>query len=207
VPADSHRTKPEHGVETRAALVRVARDLFAERGYHAVALESVCTAAGVTRGALYHHFAGKEELFKAVCEELATEVSAHLVAVAAKQPDPAARLRAGCLAFVDACGDPAVRQILLSDAPSVLGWQMLREIDGRHGLGLLKSTLQAAADSGAIMPLPVDIVAHLLVAALTEAAMVTHTAGNPTRARQDARTAIQRILDGVAASPKAGHSR
>jgi AcrR family transcriptional regulator len=195
-----HRTRPEHGEQTRAALLEAARELFASEGYAAVALQQVCDRAGVTRGALYHHFAGKDELFCAVCEEVADDVSRRVLELVAPEPDPWSRLRVGCLSFLDVCADPAVRQILLSDAPSVLGWEAFREIDARHGLGLLKAALRAAIDAGAIEPAPVDALAHLLVGALNEAAMVVARAPAPDRARREAAEGVERMLAGIAGS-------
>jgi len=195
-----HRTRPEHGEQTRAALLGVARELFANEGYGAVALDEVCARAGVTRGALYHHFSSKEELFRAVCEEVAGEVSQRLLEAGARESDAWGRLRAGCLCFLDLCADEAVRRILLSDAPSVLGWEEFREMDGRHGLGLLRGALQAAIDAGAIEPAPVDALAHLLVGALNEASMVIARSSDPDRARREAAEGVERMLAGIAGS-------
>ncbi len=195
-----HRTRPEHGEQTRAALLGVARELFANEGYGAVALDEVCARAGVTRGALYHHFSSKEELFRAVCEEVAGEVSERVLEAGARESDPWGRLRAGCLCFLDLSADEAVRQILLSDAPSVLGWEEFREMDGRHGLGLLRGALQAAIAAGAIEPAPVDALAHLLVGALNEASMVVARSPDPDRARREAAEGVERMLAGIAGS-------
>jgi AcrR family transcriptional regulator len=196
--AQPHRTKPEHGEETRSNLVAIARPLFAAQGYAGVALQDVCDRAGVTRGALYHHFAGKDALFRAVCEDVAGDLTRRVVAVASGEPDAWSRLRAGVDAFLDASTEPAVRQVLLSDAPSVLGWAAFREIDGRYGLGLLRVGLQAAMDEGAIAPGPVDALAHLVVGALNEASMVVAQAPDTERARRDAAVGVQRMLDGLA---------
>ena len=193
-----HRTKPEHGAQTKAELVAVARELFALRGHAGVALKEVSDRAKVTRGALYHHFPGKDSLFRAVCEQVAEEVSQRLIARAAREPTAWARLEAGCLAFLDECARPDVRQILLTDAPAVLGWEAFRELDGRHGLGLLKAGLQSAIDEGAVAPLPPDTLAHMLVAALNEAGMVVARAKDPQAARQEAVLSIRRLLRGIA---------
>jgi AcrR family transcriptional regulator len=195
-----HRTTPAHGEETRAKLVGVATDLFAEHGHAAVSMEQVCSRAAVTRGALYHHFAGKDDLFLAVCEQVAARVTDHVVEAARRQPDAWSRLVSGCGAFLDACDDQRVRQILLTDAPSVLGWAKFRELDARHGLGLLRAGIQAAMDEGFVEPGPVDAFAHVLVAALDEAAMVMSRAASPTRARSDAMVAISRVLAGISGS-------
>ncbi len=195
-----HRTTPAQGEETRALLVDVATELFAVHGHAAVTTEQVCSRAAVTRGALYHHFAGKDDLFRAVCEQVAAAVTDQVIQAARREPDAWARLQSGCLAFLDACTDQGVRQILLTDAPSVLGWASFREMDARHGLGLLRAGIQAAMDQGSIEPGPVDVLAHMLVAALDEAAMLIGRAASPAAARHQATLAINRILAGIAGS-------
>jgi AcrR family transcriptional regulator len=197
-PRREHRTTPAQGEETRTRLVETARELFAARGYAGVSMEQVCTRAEVTRGALYHHFAGKDDLFRAVCEDVAVTVTGQLLEAASRHSDAWLRLREGCQAFLVACGDRGVRQILLTDAPSVLGWASYRELDARHGLGLLRAGIQAAMEAGAVQAGPVDLVAHMLVAALDEAAMVIGRATEPEAARRDAALVIDRILAGIA---------
>jgi AcrR family transcriptional regulator len=202
VPGETreHRTTPAQGEETRAKLVDVAVRLFAAQGHAGVTMEQVCAGAEVTRGALYHHFSGKDDLFRAVCEQVAATLTGQVLQAARSQPDAWSRLQTGCLAFLDACTDQGVQQILLTDAPSVLGWAGFRELDARHGLGLLRAGIQAAVDEGAIEPGPVDTLAYLLVAALDEAAMLVATAASPAAARQEAALIITRILAGVAGS-------
>ena len=194
-----HRTKPEHGDQTKATLLAIGRELFARQGHAGVALQELCDRAGVTRGALYHHFAGKDELFRAVCEQVAREVSQRLIDQAAREPTAWSRLQAGCAAFLDECARPEVQQILLTDGPAVLGWQAFRELDSRHGLGLLKAGLQSAIDEGAVPSvLPVETAAHLLVGALNEASMVIARADDTQAARDDAMHGIRRLLAGIA---------
>ena len=199
-----HRTTPAQGEETRARLVETARELFAARGYAGVSMEQVCKRAEVTRGALYHHFAGKDDLFRAVCENAAGTLTDQVIEAARSYPDAWSRLREGCRAFLDACSGQGVRQILLTDAPSVLGWASFRELDARHGLGLLRAGIQAAMDSGAIQAGPVDLIAHMLVAALDEAAMVIGRATDPDAARRDAALVIDRILAGITGERRSG---
>jgi AcrR family transcriptional regulator len=181
-------------------LLTVATELFASQGHADVSMEEVCAGAAVTRGALYHHFAGKDDLFRAVCEQVAGMLTDQVLQAARRQSDAWSRLRSGCQAFLDACDDQRVRQILLTDAPSVLGWARFREMDARHGLGLLRTGIQAAMDEGAIELGPVDAIAHLLVAALDEAAMLIGRARQPTAARREALLVIDRMLTGFAGS-------
>jgi AcrR family transcriptional regulator len=196
----AHRTTPAQGEETRAQLVAVATDLFASQGHAGVNMEQVSSGAAVTRGALYHHFGGKDDLFQAVCEQVAAAVTEQVLEAARRHPDAWSRLLAGCRAFIDACDDQRVRQILLTDAPSVLGWARFRELDARHGLGLLRAGIQAAMDEGSMEPGPAETLAHLLVAALDEAAMLIGQAERPAAARRDALLVIDRILGGFAGS-------
>src|SRR5271154_5485497 len=136
----------QHSASTRAALLRVARRLFAEQGYTATATEEVVRRARVTRGALYHHFRDKQDLFKAVLDDEQVKLAASIKAVAARETDPWRALMAGCHAFLDACLDSSVQQILLIDAPAVLGWEGCREADAMYYLESVKAAIQAAID-------------------------------------------------------------
>jgi AcrR family transcriptional regulator len=190
------RRQAERSETTRAALVGAARGLFAERGYSGVGTEEIVRNAGVTRGALYHHFAGKRELFAAVYEQIEAEL-AERIAAGALQTGAAAPLtamRKGTEILLDACTEPEVQQIALLDGPSVLGWDRWREIAGRYGLGLIEATLQAAIEAGAIDRQPVRPLAHVLMGALDEAAMLVARAEDPGLARAEVGRTIDALL-------------
>src|SRR6266446_5965925 len=157
--------KEEQTEATRRALIKVARRLFSERGYAETATEEIVKRARVTRGALYHHFRDKQDLFKSVLHEEEQQLARKIATVAMKETDPWQRLLAGSRAFLDACLDSAVQQIVLIDAPAVLGWAGFREIDDAYFLGAMKSTLQAAMDSRVIASQPLDPLAHILFGA------------------------------------------
>ncbi|HEV2376102.1 MAG TPA: TetR/AcrR family transcriptional regulator [Streptosporangiaceae bacterium] len=193
----AHRTTPAQGEQTKALLVAAAREMFAEHGYSGVAMEDVCARAEVTRGALYHHFPGKDGLFLAVCEQVAADVTTQVAAAAQQKPDAWSRLVAGCHTFLEVSAEDDVRQILLSDAPSVLGWARLRELDARHGLGLLTLAIQQATDEGAIEPGPVHTLASMLVSALNEAALLIGRSATPKKAQVEAVHALDRLLAGL----------
>src|SRR5215467_9053047 len=167
------RTKHDLRSEaTRRQLVTAARALFGARGYADVGTEEIVRAAGVTRGALYHQFRDKADLFAAVAEELESEIAGRIaVGVADLATDPLQTLRTGARLFLDACAEPQVERIILLDAPSVLGWQAWRDMAGRYGLGLVQLALQSAMDAGAIVPQPVAPLAHILTGALNECAL------------------------------------
>jgi AcrR family transcriptional regulator len=193
------RTQAERTEATRAALIAAARRLFADRGYADVAMEEVVAAAGVTRGALYHHFGGKRELFEAVFEQVEQEITEDIAAKALSGRDPLDALRAGTRAFLDHCLDPEMQRIALLDAPAVLGWERWREIGGRYGLGLTEATLAAGIEAGVIAPLAPRPLAHLLMGALDEAAMAVARADDPEAAREEMVTVLDGLLDGLTA--------
>src|SRR5712692_850125 len=135
----------ERSETTKRELLRIARELFAERGYARTTLDEVAERAGATKGALYHHFNDKLELFRAVFEELEKEMSDQIIAAAATAGDDVLeQMRRGVGAFLEAASAPAQRRICLIDGPSVLGWETWREIDEQYGFGLTKGILQAA---------------------------------------------------------------
>lgn len=193
------RTQAERSESTRAALIEAARSLFAERGYAGVGTEEIVRAAGVTRGALYHHFDGKLELFAAVYEKIEAELAERIAAgaLAANPDSPLEAMRAGAEMFLAACTEPEAQRIVLLDGPSVLGWDRWREIAAEHGLGLIEASLQAAIDAGAIEPQPVRALAHVLMGALDEAAMLVARAADPDTARAEVKGALDLLLDGL----------
>jgi AcrR family transcriptional regulator len=142
--------KAEQAAATRGKLVAVARDLFATQGYAATSTEAILAAAGVTRGALYHHFADKQALFAQVCEDLHAEAEQVIETDAGAQASAFDGLVAGCLGFLDFMVRPDVRRILILDAPSVLGWEAWNEMDRRHGFGLLIEGVREAVAEGTL---------------------------------------------------------
>jgi AcrR family transcriptional regulator len=189
--------KARQSEATRAALVEAARALFAERGYAGVGTEEIVQRAGVTRGALYHHFDGKEDLLRAVMHDLARELAQASATAALAETDQWRQILAAVGAFLDACTDRAIQQIMMTDAPSVLGWEEWRRIDTEHGLGLVKASLDAAMESGLIARQAVDPLAHLVVGALDEAAMYIARAPDSARARREMGASIERMLHGL----------
>jgi AcrR family transcriptional regulator len=192
-------TKAGQTAATRAKLEEIARALFGARGFEAVSAEELVAQADVTRGALYHHYNGKEGLFAAVVENLMRELHGRLARGAGGQGDPLKALRHGVSLFLDACLEPSVQQILLIDAPAVLGWQRWREMDAKYGMGLLKQALSAAVAAGSLRQLDVDMSAHLLLGALNEAAMLIPRAQNPAKARKAAELTLVALIDGCRA--------
>jgi AcrR family transcriptional regulator len=184
----------ERGQATRAHLVDVATRLFAAHGYDGTSIEAVLADAGVSRGSLYHHFPGKDALFLAVLEGVGARIGAQAADIMRDARDPVAALRAGCLAWIRLAGDPVVQQIMLIDAPAVLGWQRWRELDEQN-LGELRAALTYAAEAGSIERRHVDMFAHIVLAAANEVAMMIARADDPAAALSAGESAVAEFLD------------
>lgn len=191
----TRRTQAERSAATRAALLGAARTLFAEKGFAATGREEIVEAAGVTRGALHHHYGAKMQLFRAVYEVLEHEIMTKVATAAAGGATPTEQLRLGSLAYLDAAMDPAVQRVCLIDGTSVLGWEVRAEISGNLALGMVQDVLRAAMDAGEIDPQPVDALAHVLLAALHEAVLLVARADDQAAARAEVGVIVERVLD------------
>jgi AcrR family transcriptional regulator len=187
--------RAERGEATRRHLVETATRLFAERGYEATPIELVLAEAGVSRGALYHHFVSKEALFEAALD--ATQAGVAVRDAARRAGDPLGALRAGCATWLALARDPVVRRIVLLDAPGVVGWERWREIDQRHSLGAVTASLRALASEGRLTRALVDVHAHVLLAALTEVALLIAQADDPEAATERGEAVVERLLSGL----------
>jgi AcrR family transcriptional regulator len=190
-------TKAAQSEATRARLLAAARALFADRGYAHVGTEEIVRAAGVTRGALYHQFADKRDLFAAVFEELEGELILEAANRMVGLDDPLEAMKAACRGWLEACARPQAQQIVLLDAPAVLGYETWREIGERHGLGAVMAAVQAAIDAGALEPQPVRPLAHVLVGALDEAALYVARAEDPKTALSEMDGVLSRMVDSL----------
>jgi AcrR family transcriptional regulator len=185
----------ERGAATRERLIGAARRLFGERGYEATSIQLVLSRAGVARGALYHHFDSKEALFDAVLEEIVAEVAEQAAnAARAAGTDPVANLRAASNTWLEVALDTDIQRITLLDAPAVVGWKRWRELDEQHTLGGLKQTLQRIADDGRLPPESVDVLAHMILAAVAEAALLIARADDPRAALREGKAAVDTLL-------------
>ncbi len=197
--SDPTGSKAGRAEATRAELMSAARELFAERGYAEVGTEEIVRRARVTRGALYHHFRDKRDLFRAVHREVERELSQRVAGALDPSKDPFELLVAGMRTFLDACTDPAVMQISILDAPAVLGWREWRDIGTEYGLGIVIFGLQSAMDAGAVGRQPVAPLAHLVLGALSEAAMLIANAVDARAAREEVEGPLLALLEGLRA--------
>jgi AcrR family transcriptional regulator len=197
------RTQAERSAATQRALITAARRLWGERGYAEVSTPEIAQAAGVTRGALYHQYADKAALFRAVIEAMDQEILDRLEAtVAAAQPKtPADTMHAMADAWLDIAGEPEVQQLMLLDAASVIGWREYREMSQNNSVERAEQLLQAAIEAGELRPQPLRPLALVVLGALEEAAMYLAGAEDPEQARDEVRAVIRDLIDGLLTGP------
>ena len=202
----TRRTQAERTAATRAVLIDAARKLFADKGFADVSTAAIVAAAGVTRGALYHQFEDKAELFAAVYEEVERDLVADIARqiMAGEPPGPLEAMRLGARLFLDRCSAPDVARIVLIDAPAVLGWERWRAVGVKYGLGVIEGMLAQAIAQGAIPDQPVRPTAHVLLGALDEAALFVSRASDPEQARRDMEAVSERLIGGIAGGQAAG---
>ena len=194
---DVKTRKAEQSEATRAALIAAGRELFASRGFADTATEEIVQRAGVTRGALYHHFKDKTDLFRAVVEQIEGEVTAKTGEAALNAGGVWEGIVAAVNRFLDECLDPGIRRVVLIDAPSVLGLTAWRKIERDYGLALISMAIETAMSEGLIERRPVEPLAHIVAGAINEAALTIGAADDPVQARKDVGDALLMFLNGL----------
>lgn len=196
-------TRGDKAEATRKDLIESAHRLFGSRGYSNVSLNEIVAASGVTKGALYHHFpGGKQDLMEAVYAQVEADFSQMLVdeilpTLGEDEIDPLDVMEQAIVVTLDASLDPELQQIVLIDAPSVLGWKRWREIADEHSLGLVKGLLAAGNESGSMLPLPTDTLANLLMAALSQSMLMVGQAEDKDVAKEEATATMKALINGL----------
>ena len=190
-------TRTMQAKASREKLRRRARQLFATMGYANATMEDLVRTTGLTKGALYHHFGDKEGIFRAVVEDLESELADAVARTIETETDPWIRLEVACRAYLDVSFRPDVERILVLDAPSVLGWYEWCEIDKRYGVAMFDETLRRAMAAGAVAIQPTETLAQVLLGALNVAARV---AANQSDDREAVWPAVARLLSGLKTS-------
>ena len=199
--------KAEQSRETQDRLLKAAKDLFTTKGYAGAAMEDLVARAGMTRGALYHQYKDKRDLFRAVFEAAEGELGLRIAAGVGTETDPWEQLRAGARVFLACALDPAIRQIVLIDGPSVLGWDEWRRIDSQYSLGMVRAVFEINIAAGNVLAQPVEPLAHLIVGALNEAALAVASAAEPTKAVDEFAASMDRVLDALRTTARAAEAR
>ena len=189
------RSQPERPAATTRALMESTAELFASAGYSDTQLDDVVRNAGVTKGGLYDHFEGKADLFRAVFEHEQGRLAKVVSEAYKRQRDPWKGFFAGCRALLEAQLDPRVQRVMLLDAPSVLGWEQMREIGSRYCLRLVKQGLEEAIAAGKIASRPVEPLAHMVFGAVCEGSMMVARADDQRAAAKSVLTELSILLD------------
>ena len=195
--AENPPLRAEHSSATRSAIVESARRLFAERGFAAVSIEDIVRQARVTRGALYHHFRDKRDLFAVVTEEVERDVTQKVLDQAELENDALAEMLRGTGKFLDLCTEQEVRQITIVDGLAVLGYETHHEIHSRYGLALVRGALTLLAEQKRLKPELVEPLSHLVFGAVLEAAMAVGKSEDPAAEQERYRLALEEMLRGV----------
>jgi AcrR family transcriptional regulator len=201
--------KVRQGEATREALIGAARHLFGTRGYADTSLDAIVATAGVTKGALYHHFLGKKELFEAVFEQVKRELSSQIASAlqsyrnasrpGAPSDDPWTGIVAACRTYIEIHTDPAVERIVLLDARAVLSPDAWRRVDGQWGAVMFRGAFRRAINRGVFVSLPLKPLAMIVTGALAEACLLVADAEDPEAAREEALAVVLQLLEGLRA--------
>jgi AcrR family transcriptional regulator len=195
----ARRTQADRSAATRDALVTAARGLFAGQGFAEVPTDAIVTAAGLTRGALYHQFADKTALFEAVLVAVETDIATRLAGevAAAGISDPVEALRHAVRTWLDICAEPEIHRIALVDGPSVLGWTRWRELCQEHVFGLVEVLLTRGMEAGRVREQPVRPLTHVLMGASDEAGLYVAEAADRPQARAQMIALLDTLIEGV----------
>jgi AcrR family transcriptional regulator len=193
----------ERGRATRKRLIGAARKLFGELGFEGTSVRMILARAGVARGALYHHFASKGELFDAVLEQVSAELADAAAEAAREARNPQAGLRAGLGTWLELAVDPAIQRIVLIDPPTVVGWKRVRELDERQALPGLRRNLKLIAGHEEDSSAEIELLAQMILGAIGQAALVTAHSNDRPRALLAAKGAIGTLVAGLGAGEPA----
>ena len=190
-------TKAEQRAETTRRLIRAARAQFTEHGYAQTSTEAIVHLAGVTRGALYHHFGNKEGLFKAVVAEVQHDIAERVTEASQVPEHPWDQLILGCHAFLRASLEPDMQRILLIDGPAIIGWDVWRQMDAENAMRLLEEGIRELAESHIIEVASVPAATHLLSGAMNEAVLWIARSSEPLQALDETIAVLEQLLAGL----------
>jgi AcrR family transcriptional regulator len=187
----------ERGRATRERLIEAGREQFGAHGYEGASLDAILAQAGVKRGALYHHFASKQELFDVVLDREVARIARAVATRAGAAADPVEALRLGCRTWLRMALDPEVQRIVLLDPPSVVGYSRWRELDELHTLGGLRRNLELIDEQGRLAGGDVDLLAHMVLASVSEAALLIARADKPRSALKVGEATVETLIAGL----------
>jgi AcrR family transcriptional regulator len=189
--------KVENGKKTAATLVKVAKHFFSEKGYVNTPMEEIVKEAGLTRGALYHHFGGKKGLFQAVFEDALDEINERIEKALDQSTNTWQSFISTTNTFLRACSEPEMQQIVLLDAPSILGWEVWRRVDEERTMVPLKNILTRLIEEGVIKPLPIEALSHIIGGATSEIVLWIAHSENPQKAMTEGYATLEVLYNSL----------
>jgi len=187
----------DYSESTRQALVDSAVELFTKRGYAATSLDTIAKRARVTKGALYHHFSGKQALFEAAFDAVERTIIARLADAVSEPGAPWDQAMGGLRAYIDVCLDPSYQRIAIHEAPVVMGWERWRECEENFSFGLIRAVVQSLVEAGEIDAVPIEVTARILFGALSSGASIIASAEDPKKASTEVHATVVRVLEGM----------
>ncbi|MGO1053214.1 TetR/AcrR family transcriptional regulator [Crossiella sp. CA198] len=204
--ATARPRRMEYSESTRQALVDSAMELFSRKGYAGTSLDEIAARARVTKGALYHHFGGKQALFEAAFDAVETDMLARLAKIVSQPGDPWESAMAGLRAYLKVCLEPSYQRIVLHEGPVVMGWERWREAEEQFSYGLVRATVVGLAESGEIDDLPIEPMSRLMFGALAGSATQIANAADPKKASEEVGLCIERVMAGLRLLHKVGNA-
>ncbi len=196
--------RQEYSASTRRALVDVATDLFTERGYAGTSLDEIVAGARVTKGALYHHFSGKQALFESVFEKVEERAARDIHRAVRGNRDPWEKALGGLRAFLEVLQEPGYRRIVIADGPAVLGYERYREQEERTTFGIVQEIVSSVLATYELEPSMVETFSRVFFGAMSAAGAAVSSAEDTRKAGAEVEAAIAYILAGLRAMAESG---
>ncbi|RSM70312.1 TetR/AcrR family transcriptional regulator [Kibdelosporangium aridum] len=189
--------RADYSESTKQALVDSASDLFTKNGYAATSLDAIVKRARVTKGALYHHFSGKQALFEAAFHQVETQAMAQLTKAIDGDGSPWERALDGVQEYIKVCLDPTYQRLVIREAPVVMGYERWRECEERYSFGIVRSVLESLIEAGELGDVPIEVTARMMFASLAAGAQIIAEAGDPKKASAEVFTALIHMIEGI----------
>ncbi|MFC0113120.1 TetR/AcrR family transcriptional regulator [Kibdelosporangium aridum] len=189
--------RADYSESTKQALVDSASDLFTKNGYAATSLDAIVKRARVTKGALYHHFSGKQALFEAAFHQVETRAMAQLTKAIDGGGSPWERALDGVQEYIKVCLDPTYQRLVIREAPVVMGYERWRECEERYSFGIVRSVLESLIEAGELGDVPIEVTARMMFASLAAGAQIIAEASDPKKASAEVFTALIHMIEGI----------
>ena len=198
--------RQQYSSATKRALVVVATRLFTEQGYAATSLDAIVAGARVTKGALYHHFTGKQALFEAVFEKVESDAAARIKGALKGTSDPWDKALAGLRAFLDVVQDPSYQRVVIQEGPAILGYERFREQEERSSYAIVQDIVRSVLEAGTfgLDEAMTATFSRIFFGAMSAAGETVTTAEDPKVAVARVETAITFILAGLRSLAESG---